>query len=113
MERKVARIGEGQSCKMSLSFTFIRFGFTASRPSFMKTFSFVAASSNSGKTTLIEKIVKLLKARGLRVAVIKHASKGSIWTSRARIPGGSRQAGADTVVLVGAGQMAIMQPIGP
>ena len=42
----------------------------------MRIFSFVAASSNSGKTTLIEKVVKILTARGLRVAVIKHASKG-------------------------------------
>ena len=42
----------------------------------MKTISFIAASSNSGKTTLIEKIVPILKKRGLRVAVIKHASKG-------------------------------------
>jgi molybdopterin-guanine dinucleotide biosynthesis protein B len=42
----------------------------------MNLFSFVAAASNSGKTTLIEKIVPLLKKRGLRVAVIKHASKG-------------------------------------
>jgi len=42
----------------------------------VKVVSFVAAASNSGKTTLIEKVVRLLKARGLRVAVIKHASSG-------------------------------------
>ena len=42
----------------------------------MKVFSFVAAASNSGKTTLIESVVRILKAKGLRVAVIKHASKG-------------------------------------
>ena len=38
--------------------------------------SFVAAASGSGKTTLIEKIVAILKSKGLRVAVIKHASAG-------------------------------------
>ena len=42
----------------------------------MNLYSFVAAASNSGKTTLIEKIVRVLKAEGLRVAVIKHASEG-------------------------------------
>jgi len=42
----------------------------------MKTVSFVAATSDSGKTTLIEKVVRILKQRGQRVAVIKHASKG-------------------------------------
>lgn len=33
---------------------------------------FVAAQSNTGKTTLLLKIVAYLKARGLRLAVIKH-----------------------------------------
>jgi len=66
----------------------------------MKIVSFVAASSNSGKTTLIEKIVRILNERGLRVAVAKHASKGSTWTARQ----GSwrfQEAGAAAVVLVG------------
>ena len=72
----------------------------------MKTFSFVAARSNSGKTTLIEKIVKLLKARGLRVAVVKHASKGFDLDHQGKDSWRFQQAGADTVVLVGPGKMA-------
>lgn len=75
----------------------------------MRVVSFIAASSNSGKTTLIEKIVRILKARGLRVAVIKHASKGF----ELDIPGKDswrfQQAGADSVVLVGPGKMAVLQ----
>ena len=38
----------------------------------MKTFGF-AGWSGSGKTTLIEKLVPLLVARGLKVALVKHA----------------------------------------
>ncbi len=72
----------------------------------MNTFSFVAARSNSGKTTLIEKIVKLLKARGLRVAVVKHASKGFDVDLPGKDSWRFQQAGADTVMLIGAGRMA-------
>jgi molybdopterin-guanine dinucleotide biosynthesis protein MobB len=73
--------------------------------------SFVAASSNSGKTTLIEKIVPLLKTRGLRVAVIKHASGGF----ELDIPGKDswrfQQAGADAVILAGPQKIALMKKI--
>ena len=34
--------------------------------------SFVSACSGAGKTTLLEKVVDILKQRGLRLAVIKH-----------------------------------------
>jgi len=71
--------------------------------------SFVAASSNSGKTTLIEKVVTILKARGLRVAVIKHASGGFDLDRPARDSWRFQQAGADTVILVGPGRMALMK----
>ncbi len=77
----------------------------------MKTFSFVAASSNSGKTTLIEKIVPLLKARGLRVAVIKHASKGFDLDTPGKDSWRFRQAGAVDVVLIGPRSMAIQRSL--
>ena len=77
----------------------------------MKIFSFVAASSNSGKTTLIEKIVPLLKARGLRVCVIKHASKGFELDRPGKDSWRFRQAGADDVVLVGPKSLAIMRAL--
>ncbi len=77
----------------------------------MKTFSFVAASSNSGKTTLIEKVVAILKSRGMRVAVIKHASKGYDLDRPGKDSWRFRQAGADEVVLVGPGSMAVMRTL--
>jgi len=73
--------------------------------------SFVAASSNSGKTTLIEKIVPLLKARGLRVAVIKHASGGFDLDKPGKDSWRFQQAGADSVILVGSDKVALMKKI--
>ncbi|HUJ17123.1 MAG TPA: molybdopterin-guanine dinucleotide biosynthesis protein B [Nitrospirota bacterium] len=77
----------------------------------MKTISFVAAASNSGKTTLIEKVVRVLKARGYSVAVIKHASRGFDLDRPGKDSWRFRQAGADHVVLVGPGQMAVLSTI--
>lgn len=77
----------------------------------MKVISFVAASSNSGKTTLIEKVVRILKGRGLRVAVIKHASAGFDLDKPGKDSWRFQQAGADTVILSGPGRVAFMQKI--
>ena len=75
----------------------------------MKSISFIAASSNSGKTTLIEKVVRILKERGLRVAVIKHASKGFDLDRPGKDSWRFREAGADAVVLVGPDSVAVMK----
>ncbi len=77
----------------------------------MQVVSFVAASSNSGKTTLIEKVVRILKARGLRVAVIKHASAGFDLDKPGKDSWRFEQAGADSVVLVGPERMAILRKL--
>lgn len=74
----------------------------------MNIFSFVAAASNSGKTTLIEKIVRLLKTRELRVAVIKHASKGFDLQPELR---GYLNSGADTVIVAGDNKVAMIRTI--
>jgi molybdopterin-guanine dinucleotide biosynthesis protein B len=76
-----------------------------------RVFSFIAASSNSGKTTLIEKVVRILKGRGLRVAVIKHASAGFDLDQPGKDSWRFQQAGADTVILAGPGRVALMQKI--
>ncbi len=77
----------------------------------MQIVSFVAARSNSGKTTLIEKVVRILKARGLRVAVVKHASAGFDLDKPGKDSWRFGQAGADTVVLAGPGKMAVMKKV--
>ncbi len=73
--------------------------------------SFVSAASNSGKTTLIEKVVRILKARGLRVAVIKHASAGFDLDRPGKDSWRFQQAGADTVILAGPGKMALIKKL--
>jgi molybdopterin-guanine dinucleotide biosynthesis protein B len=71
--------------------------------------SFVSASSNSGKTTLIEKVVKILKDRGLRVAVIKHAPSGFDLDKPGKDSWRFQQAGADSVILSGSGRIALLR----
>jgi molybdopterin-guanine dinucleotide biosynthesis protein B len=77
----------------------------------MRIFAFVAACSNSGKTTLIEKIVPILKKQGVRVSVIKHASAGFDLDKPGKDSWRFQRAGADTVVLIGPRQMAVMKEI--
>jgi molybdopterin-guanine dinucleotide biosynthesis protein B len=77
----------------------------------MRIFSFVAACSNSGKTTLIEKIVPILMKQGARVAVIKHASAGFDLDKPGKDSWRFQRAGASTVVLIGPRQMAVMKEI--
>lgn len=61
--------------------------------------SFVASRSGTGKTTLLEKVIAEMKARGLKVATIKHVHQVSL-----DLPGKDswrhRQAGAEAVCLV-------------
>ncbi len=77
----------------------------------MKMVSFVAAASNSGKTTLIEKLVAILRSRGLRVAVVKHASAGFDLDKPGKDSWRFQHAGADPVVLVGPEKIALMKNI--
>jgi len=72
-----------------------------------KIVSFVAAASNSGKTTLIEKIIPLLKARGLRVAVVKHAHGGFEMDRPGKDSWRFREAGADAVMVVGPDELEL------
>lgn len=77
----------------------------------MNIFSFVAAASGSGKTTLIEKIVRILKTRGLEIAVVKHASKGFDMDRPGKDSWRFREAGAASVMLVSPDQMALIRSI--
>lgn len=61
----------------------------------------IVGYSNSGKTTVVEKLVRVLKQRGHRVGVVKHAAHGY----EVDVPGkDSRrfyEAGADRIVVAG------------
>lgn len=71
----------------------------------------VVGYSNSGKTTLVEKLIRELKGRGYRVAVIKH-HHGDFEIDR---PGKDTwrhaKAGADTVILAGPRKIAVIEKL--
>ena len=71
-------------------------------------YSFIAFSG-TGKTTLLEKLVAELKARGLRVAVIKHDAHDFDIDHEGKDSWRFSRAGADITVVASAGKAAIME----
>jgi molybdopterin-guanine dinucleotide biosynthesis protein MobB len=65
--------------------------------------------SESGKTTLIEKLIPELKRRGYRVGVVKHAHHGFDLDQPGKDSYRHRQAGANTVMIASPGQMALVK----
>lgn len=70
--------------------------------------SFVGCS-NSGKTTLLLKVVEELKRRGYRLAVIKHDSHGFDIDKPGKDSWRMTQAGSDVVVISSAEKMAVVK----
>lgn len=68
----------------------------------------VAAWSGTGKTTLIEKLVQIFKARGLRVAVVKHDGHDFEMDREGKDSWRFTQAGADPVILSSAQKTAFL-----
>jgi molybdopterin-guanine dinucleotide biosynthesis protein B len=73
----------------------------------MKVFGFVG-NSNSGKTTLIEKLLPLFRARGLRVSAIKHAHHGFDMDRPGKDSFRYREAGAGQVLIATAQRWALL-----
>lgn len=65
-------------------------------------------TSNSGKTTLITKIISLLTQRGYHVSTVKHTHKEFEMDSEGKDSYKHRTAGAKTVVLASPAQFAVM-----
>lgn len=65
-------------------------------------------TSNSGKTTLIEKVINLLTQRGYKVATVKHTHKEFKMDSEGKDSYRHMAAGAKTVVLASPTQFAVM-----
>ncbi len=59
----------------------------------------LAGYSGSGKTTLLEKLIPLLRAQGLRIAVIKHTHHDVDWDQPGKDSWRHRHAGAAQVLL--------------
>lgn len=71
-----------------------------------------SAFSGTGKTTLIEKLIPVLKVRGLRVSVIKHDAHDFEIDREGKDSWRFSKAGADTVILSSAQQTAMIEKCG-
>ena len=70
-----------------------------------------AGFSGSGKTTLLEKVIPLLKARGLRISVIKHAHHNFDIDKPGKDSFRHREAGASEVMVVSGYRWALMHEL--
>lgn len=71
----------------------------------------IAGWSNSGKTTLIEKLVRHFSARGLRVATIKHTHHKFVIDTPGSDTARHRAAGAAETAIVSGSRVAIVEEI--
>ncbi len=69
----------------------------------------IVGKSNSGKTTIIEKLIPELKGRGYRVATIKHTSHDFEMDLEGKDTWKHAQAGSECVVLSSENRVALMQ----
>lgn len=69
----------------------------------------IVGKSESGKTTLIEKLIPALKGRGYRVGTVKHAHHGFDMDRPGKDSYRHRQAGADSVMIVSPDRIAMIK----
>jgi molybdopterin-guanine dinucleotide biosynthesis protein B len=72
----------------------------------------VVGKSNSGKTTLIEKMIEKLVERGYRVATIKHNLHGFDIDHEGKDSWRHKKAGARLTLLASPGKVAVMEDTG-
>ncbi|MBN2284653.1 MAG: molybdopterin-guanine dinucleotide biosynthesis protein B [Deltaproteobacteria bacterium] len=72
----------------------------------------IVGRSNSGKTTLIEKLVRRLVGEGYRVATIKHNRGGFDIDHEGKDSWRHKQAGARMTVLASPGRVAVIEDVG-
>ena len=69
----------------------------------------VVGKSDSGKTTLIEKLIPELKERGYRIGVVKHAHHGFEMDKKGKDSWRHRKAGAEASLVVSPGRIAFVK----
>lgn len=67
--------------------------------------------SNSGKTTLIERVIPELVQAGYRVATVKHAGHGFDLDTEGKDSWRHKRAGASTVIVVSKGSLALFADV--
>ncbi len=73
----------------------------------------IIGSSNSGKTTVIEKLIPELKSRGYRVATIKHTPHGMTLGDTGTDSWRHLQAGSEATIVSSQTQMVLIKPVAP
>lgn len=68
-----------------------------------------AGKSDSGKTTLLEKLIAEIKNRGYRIGVIKHTAHGFDMDQPGKDSWRHQKAGADTVLLAAPDSLAMIK----
>jgi molybdopterin-guanine dinucleotide biosynthesis protein B len=71
----------------------------------------IVGKSESGKTTLIEKLIPKLKRLGFRIGIVKHAHHGFDMDRKGKDSYRHRQAGADSVMIASPGQIAMIKTV--
>jgi molybdopterin-guanine dinucleotide biosynthesis adapter protein len=71
----------------------------------------IVGKSESGKTTLIEKLIPELKRSGYRIGVVKHAHHGFAMDHQGKDSYRHKRAGADTVMVASPGQIAMIKDV--
>lgn len=69
----------------------------------------IVGHSDSGKTTLLEKLIPELKKRGYRIGTVKHASHGFSMDQKGKDTYRHRAAGADTVIAASPEEISIVK----
>ncbi|HDL08046.1 MAG TPA: molybdopterin-guanine dinucleotide biosynthesis protein B [Desulfobacteraceae bacterium] len=69
----------------------------------------IIGKSKSGKTTLVEKLIPVLKRRGYRIGTVKHAFHGFEVDKKGKDSYRHKAAGADTVILSSPGKIALVK----
>ncbi len=71
----------------------------------------IVGKSESGKTTLIERLIPELKRRGYRIGIVKHAHHGFDMDRKGKDSYRHRQAGADAAMIASPGQIAMIKDV--
>lgn len=71
----------------------------------------VVGTSDSGKTTLLERLIPELKARGYKVAVVKHDVHGFEMDREGKDSWRLKQAGADAVIVSSPKRIGLIQDV--
>ena len=71
----------------------------------------IVGKSKSGKTTLIEKLIRELKSRGYRVATIKHTPQKLTFDEPGKDSWRHTQAGSEATVISSPNKMVLIKPV--